>query len=188
MNKSKITKNKIIDAASQLFAEKGYQAITMKDICEKSGLSRGGVYRYFSSTKEVFLAMLDSDMNDDTEKVEQAIQNKVCALVILDHYLDHEKGIIFGENRGLYYAMHEFAFAEPDQRQYFDGRVKRSLALIGKIFKYGQDSGAFKNFDIPSTALHVIYFFNGMKTSASILTITEEMVNQQLKIVKEMIV
>ena len=84
--------------------------------------------------------------------------------------------------------MHEFAFAEPDQRQYFDDRVKESGKLIGKIFQYGQDSGVFKKFDVPSTALHVIYFFNAMKTSASILTITEEMVNQQIRILREIIV
>lgn len=187
MNKSEVTRNRIIDAALQLFAEKGYQAITMKDICEKSGLSRGGVYRYFSSTKEVFLALLDRDLKDDTAEVEQAIRSQVSAHVILGHYFEHEKGIIFGAHRGLYYAMHEFAFAEPDQRQYFDNRVKESVKLVGKMFQYGQDSGVFKEFDVPSTALHIIYFFNAMKTSSSILTITEEMVNEQIRILKEMI-
>ena len=188
MNKSQITRNKIIETALHLFSEKGYQAITMKDICEKSGLSRGGVYRYFSSTKEIFLALLDRDIKDDTAEVEQAIQNKVSVHVILDHYFEHEKELILGAQRGLYYAMHEFAFAEPDQRQYFDDRVRESLTLIGNIFKYGQDNGEFKKFDIPSTALHIIYFFNAMKTSASVLTITEEMVDQQIGIIREMII
>lgn len=67
----------------------------MKDICDCCGMSRGGVYRYFSSTKEIFMAMLDMDIDDDINAVKQAIEKKIPAKVIFDHYLDHEKNAIF---------------------------------------------------------------------------------------------
>ena len=187
-NKSKMTKNHIIDEALRLFAEKGYQAVTMKDICERSGLSRGGVYRYFSSTKELFLAMLDRGITDDIANVDRAIANQVPALVILNHYMNNEKTIMFGENRGLYYATHEFAFVEPDQREYFDNRVKTSVELIARLLRYGQGTHEFKHFNSSAMAMHIIYFFDAMKTSASVLTITEEMVNQQMEIIREMMI
>lgn len=37
------TKQEIRDKAYQLFAEKGFKEVTMKDICERTGLSRGGL-------------------------------------------------------------------------------------------------------------------------------------------------
>lgn len=52
--KSEQTKERILQEAWKLFAKKGYQAVTMTDICEKTGLSRGGLYRYYAGTGEIF--------------------------------------------------------------------------------------------------------------------------------------
>lgn len=52
------TKELICSEAYKLFAEKGFKEVTMKDICEKTGLSRGGLYRHYSSTEEIFLISL----------------------------------------------------------------------------------------------------------------------------------
>ena len=41
--KGEKTKRFICENAFQLFAEKGFKDVTMKDICEKTGLSRGGL-------------------------------------------------------------------------------------------------------------------------------------------------
>jgi len=182
------TKQNIIDASMQLFANKGYLAITMKDICDRCGLSRGGLYRHFSSTKEIFIAMLDRDIDDDRNAVKQAISQRVSAKVIFEHYLAHERNAIFSDNKGLFFATHEFAFAESEQRAYFDKRVELSVDLLSTLFRYGQETGEFKNFDISVVATHIIYFFDGLKTSSSVLTITEEMVDKQLNIIKEMVI
>lgn len=48
--KGEKTKQDIREKAYQLFAEKGFKAVTMKDICELTGLSRGGLYRHYEST------------------------------------------------------------------------------------------------------------------------------------------
>ena len=41
--KGEKTKQDIREKAYQLFAEKGFKDVTMKDICELTGLSRGGL-------------------------------------------------------------------------------------------------------------------------------------------------
>lgn len=43
------TKQEIRDAAYRLFEEKGFKEVTMKDICEQTGLSRGGLYRHYET-------------------------------------------------------------------------------------------------------------------------------------------
>ncbi len=42
--KGEKTKQDIREKAYQLFVEKGFKEVTMKDICELTGLSRGGLY------------------------------------------------------------------------------------------------------------------------------------------------
>lgn len=44
--------------------QKGFTAVTMSDLCDASGLSRGGLYRHFSSTKDVFVALRTSDKDN----------------------------------------------------------------------------------------------------------------------------
>lgn len=52
-------KLEILQVAREVFIEKGFESTTMKDIVEKSGLSRGGVYQYFSSTEEMYREIVD---------------------------------------------------------------------------------------------------------------------------------
>ena len=49
----------ILDSAAKVFSDKGYKAVTMKDIVEASDISRGGLYLYFSCVEDIFLAVLD---------------------------------------------------------------------------------------------------------------------------------
>ena len=57
-DKAARTKERIREAAYGLFAEKGFKEVTMTDICEKTGLSRGGLYRHYSGTGEIFAEIL----------------------------------------------------------------------------------------------------------------------------------
>ena len=59
----------ILDSARNVFAAKGYRAVTMKDIVEASQISRGGLYLYFSSVEEVFLAVLEMEEKKSDEEV-----------------------------------------------------------------------------------------------------------------------
>lgn len=52
-------KLEILQIAKEVFIEKGFEATTMKDIVERSGLSRGGVYQYFSSTEEMYREIVE---------------------------------------------------------------------------------------------------------------------------------
>ena len=59
--KGERTREKIRCKAYGLFAEKGFQAVTMTDICERTGLSRGGLYRYYSGTEQIFSEILSEE-------------------------------------------------------------------------------------------------------------------------------
>ena len=58
-SKKERTGELIIEASYSLFAKYGFNRITMKDVCEATGLSRGGLYSHFPGTKEIFEAILE---------------------------------------------------------------------------------------------------------------------------------
>lgn len=55
--KARRTRERILGAALGLFAEKGYEATTMRDVAREAGASLGLAYRYFASKEEFALAL-----------------------------------------------------------------------------------------------------------------------------------
>ncbi|WP_342438920.1 helix-turn-helix domain-containing protein [Paenibacillus sp. FSL L8-0436] len=51
--------NEILDAALEVSARKPLHKVTMKDIVRQTGLSQGGVYKYFANIEEVWFALSD---------------------------------------------------------------------------------------------------------------------------------
>jgi AcrR family transcriptional regulator len=55
--KATLTRQRIIDTALQLFATKGYEGTTMRDIAATAGCSLGLAYRYFASKEDLVLEL-----------------------------------------------------------------------------------------------------------------------------------
>lgn len=65
------TKKLIIEKATELFLEKGYENTTVQDIIDSlGGLTKGAVYHHFSSKKEILLAVM-TDLYADNHLLEQ---------------------------------------------------------------------------------------------------------------------
>ena len=52
-------RQQILDAANDLFAERGYEEVTVEDIARAAGVTRGLVHHYFGGRTEVYLALLE---------------------------------------------------------------------------------------------------------------------------------
>jgi len=62
MDKDKVAeerRSQILEAALRCFAQKGYHQTTMDDIVEESGLSKGTLYWYYESKREIFLSVVE---------------------------------------------------------------------------------------------------------------------------------
>lgn len=69
-------KERIIEAASDLFFKQGYQATTIDQVIDLSGVSRPTVYSHFSTKEELCLAYLRSRRKQDIERLKAAIQKE----------------------------------------------------------------------------------------------------------------
>ena len=49
----------MLDAANALFAERGYEEVSVEDIARSAGVTRGLVHHYFGGRKDVYLALLE---------------------------------------------------------------------------------------------------------------------------------
>lgn len=139
-------KDQILEAARKVFVRKGYEAATMQDIVEESGLSRGGVYLYFSSTEEIFLALLDISDGTYFSTIDHLmVQYSTVweAVVQLVQMIRHE---LLTVGIGLAPAIYEYflsvqrnALVRPLLLKRFD-RALRNLTLL---LEKGVSSGEF---------------------------------------------
>jgi AcrR family transcriptional regulator len=70
------TRQRILDAAIQVFAEKGYHAAHVAEIVAASGTSKGAVYFYFPSKQHIFLALVDEFARKLQEGLIEAISGQ----------------------------------------------------------------------------------------------------------------
>ncbi len=53
------TKEHILNVCTGLFLQKGFKDLTMKEIVEKTGMSKGAIYHYFDSKENLFLEVIN---------------------------------------------------------------------------------------------------------------------------------
>jgi AcrR family transcriptional regulator len=54
-----LTRQTLLDAAAELFAQKGFVAASLDEIAELAGFSRGAIHHHFESKEDLFLAVID---------------------------------------------------------------------------------------------------------------------------------
>jgi AcrR family transcriptional regulator len=68
------TRERILDAALSVFADRGYHRATVDDIVRVSETSKGGLYHHFATKEAVFLALVD----DFTERLAVAAATAIA--------------------------------------------------------------------------------------------------------------
>jgi len=64
---------RILDAALQVFSQKGYRDASVDEIAETAQTSKGGVYFHFPNKETIFLALLNRTATRLLEKIEEAM-------------------------------------------------------------------------------------------------------------------
>ncbi|MEO8115395.1 MAG: TetR/AcrR family transcriptional regulator [Phenylobacterium sp.] len=59
----------ILQAALEVFAEKGFAAAKLDEIAERAGVSKGAIYLYFATKEEIFRAVVDQAIAPNIEVV-----------------------------------------------------------------------------------------------------------------------
>lgn len=54
-----VTRNKILDVALELFSEKGYEAVSIRDICKEVEIKESSVYYHFKNKQAIFDELLN---------------------------------------------------------------------------------------------------------------------------------
>ncbi|MBE5826806.1 MAG: TetR/AcrR family transcriptional regulator [Butyrivibrio sp.] len=186
--KSAAKRKYILDKARSVFADKGFKNVTMKDIVDACDISRGGLYLYFSSTEDVFLAVLEDEIDeDDEEAVVAALSGDATAGDMLALFLKEQKKEILRKKNNLtvatyeYFSLHRGSGKDNPLKNQFDTAVR----IVEKLIENGVESGEFYCENPVGCARNLMYVVEGLKIAAVTIGVTEEAIDRELMYVLE---
>ena len=160
MNESLQTQRKeqILDAALHVLVQNGYEQARMDDVVQLSNLSKGAIYWYYKSKKEMYLDLVNFWVMRYSvilnhiveEEASPSRQLKDLFQFFIDQYETDPQPFA---------ALTEFwSMAQKDDE--FNTKLQKVythfLELIEDIIQRGVQSGEFKKLDIRMTALSIM--------------------------------
>jgi len=117
------TRNKVVEAAVATLAEQGFAGTTVNEICERAGVSQGGLFRHFASKETLYTAVIEHVFADFTAQFLEELP-KLGALARDDDTLTDRARRLVGMIWEIFHTPTLLAGAE----LYVAARVNEDLA------------------------------------------------------------
>ncbi|MFZ0734248.1 MAG: TetR/AcrR family transcriptional regulator [Candidatus Sulfotelmatobacter sp.] len=154
------TRLKLFRSALRLFAERGFQNVTVEDITEAADVGKGTFFNYFKSKDHVLSVMAEIQLGKVREALEIAEQGKRPIRSVLHDLFLHitaEPGRSADLARALLTA-----FLSSTIRDLLSQNMSEGRRMIGRILELGQERGEIDpRLKAEQTALHLQQSFMG---------------------------
>jgi AcrR family transcriptional regulator len=151
------SRERLVETAIDIFAEKGYAGTSVREIVDRAGVSKPVLYYYFKSKEGLFLAILDMAENLQKQLLAEVLESQGR---VLDRLLLLYRRLYAGidERRSLYKMIHGLIFGPPQGAPDYDfTRYHRHMIdAIRKIYNTGLAVGEVKKIDADDVAYLVL--------------------------------
>lgn len=178
------TKQFIKQQAKILFSNKGFKDVTMKDICEVTELSRGGLYRHYNSTEQIFSEIISEFLDVQNDLFSESIDKGLPATEILNKILNRYKSEMIDTQGSLSMAIYEYFSSREKEENALSKRYILSYNSWSRLIKYGISRGEFKQVDINGVFDIVLFAYQGVRMYSQLMPIpkeTPERIIEQIK-------
>ena len=157
------TRQKLIDIARQLFAKRGVANTTMNDIAVASGKGRRTLYTYFSSKEEVYSAVIESELERLSDKLDEVAAmkmrplDKVIELIYTHLSMIRETVVRNGNLRAEFFR--NIWMVEKVRKKFDDYEID----LFSKVYQDGKADGEFDIDDVNLVADITHYCIKGLE-------------------------
>ncbi len=151
------TKQRLLDAARVIFADRGYSGASVREVARRAGVSIGCLYLYFPNKQQLYTGLLQSQMDEflarlnglRTEKPEEALRK------IIDLYME----IAVTKTKMLSTGIKEYdlEFRKPFRQTF----IKAQHRFIVDIIDKGIRDGVFRPMDRNAAALVILTGLRG---------------------------
>ena len=161
------TKEKILREAYNLFARDGYKNVTMQQICDVTELSRGGLYRHYGSTEEIFTGILENLGEGQRENFEIQMREGIPAWIILNKTLARMEEEMMDPESSLSFAIYEFS--RECSGEFMVKSNQRAREYWKKLIQYGMERKEFRTVGEDEVIDIIIFSYQGVRMWSQIV-------------------
>jgi TetR/AcrR family fatty acid metabolism transcriptional regulator len=148
---------KIIEAATRIFAKKGFYSAKVSEIAREAGVADGTIYIYFDNKDDILISLFEEQMQTVLDNmVEQLRAESDPALKLKRFALTHLR--LIQKNKDMAEIIQvELRQSSKFMKEYENEKFARYLDLIGDIVEEGQARGIFRQEIIPGVAKRAFF-------------------------------
>lgn len=142
----------IIEAALELFVERGFATTKLDDVATRAGIGKGTIYLYFPNKEELFRAVLRQGWLPNLEAAEAIVAAHTGSTPdLLRKLAAHVLGVL--DSRLI--AIPKLVLAESGNfpamaRLYVEEVGTRAMRMMAGVIARGVERGEFRTLDVPS--------------------------------------
>jgi AcrR family transcriptional regulator len=146
----------ILDAAFEVFAERGLASARLDDIARRAGVSKGTIYLYFPSKEDLFREVVRTTVGDAVDDLARRL-NGASALDDLNTFMEAKWAFVCSDR---FPPLHRWVHAElneyPELARFYGQEVLgKSRHLLRGIIERGIRDGEFRRMD-PAVASRML--------------------------------
>jgi len=144
-------RTQILDAATRVFASKGFNRATIRDVAQDAGVADGTIYNYFANKTDLLFGLLDRLNDTERRPASLALAAETPFADYFRAYL-RERVEALWSNADLFRAVLPELLANPELRaRYFDEVVAPTMALGEAAFAGLAANGMMRDLDTALT-------------------------------------
>ena len=160
---AKLTKPKISKIALNLFAERGYAAVSMRQIAAKVGLQVGALYNYFPDKQTILSELLINHMENLLQAWQtQKLPNKSDKL--LEFFVDFHIEYHLNRPEEVFIAYMELRNLNPDNFRKIEKLRNKYELILSEILADGVNKNLFSCKETKITSLAIIGLLKEVNT------------------------
>jgi TetR/AcrR family transcriptional regulator len=147
---------KIMAAAEELFAARGYAGTAIRDIADGAGVNGAMIHYYFGNKEGLYHTLLESAAGGVRALLEDAIRDAQTSKERLTRFIEAYANYIFSRPNIARIMLREMLAGGPHLKEILGHTLGRNFTLIREVIKEGVRRGELRPIDADLTPLSLI--------------------------------
>ena len=148
---------RIINAATRVFAKKGFFHAKVSDIAKEARVADGTIYLYFENKDDILISLFEHEMKAVLDNMMEQIAREKDAVKKIEKFaLTHLRLVESNKNVAEIIQV-ELRQSSKFIKEYKNDKFFQYLNLISDIIKEGQEQGVFREEIIPGIAKRAFF-------------------------------
>jgi TetR/AcrR family fatty acid metabolism transcriptional regulator len=150
-------RERILKAATQIFAQHGFYKSTISQIARQANVADGTIYLYFKNKDDLLICLFEEEMNKITHNMKEQVtkvegfENKIRTFIKV--HLE----LISGNKELAEVLQIELRQSHKFMKEYMGSTLNEYLNIISGIISQGQRNGEVRSDIIPGIAKRILF-------------------------------